>query len=108
MTEPRTGKRVQILNALAVEHAGYKEQRTSSGALIGNRLSDGAGLYLYITPAGAKSWRFSYRYPKGGKNHVVVYGAWPDLSLSEARKAHARARLQLANGLNPAAEKKKG
>lgn len=111
MTEPRKGKRVEILDALKVERATYKELRSegskNAGALLGNRLPDGRGLYLFITPTGAKSWRFDYRFPKGGKRHVVVYGAWPDVSLSEARKKHDAARLQLANGLNPAAEKKK-
>jgi hypothetical protein len=110
MTEPRKGKRVAILDALTVERATYKELRSegakNAGALLGNRLADGLGLYVFLSPTGGKSWRFDYRYPRGGKRHVIVYGSWPDLSLSEARKSHARARLQLANGLNPAEEKK--
>ena len=104
----KRGKQVELLDALQVERARYVEQRSTSGALAGNRLSDGAGLYLFITPNNAKSWRFEYRYPKGGKRHILVYGSFPDLSLAEVRRRHAKARLQLADGLNPAEERRKG
>lgn len=56
----------------------------------GYKLADGAGLYLYITPAGGKSWRANYM--RGGKQATRTYGRWPDLSLADARKAHAAAR----------------
>ena len=102
----KQGKRVQILTPLQVSETKYAEQRSSSGALTGNRLADGAGLYLFITPNGAKSWRFDFRYL--GKRRVLVYGSFPDLGLAAARQEHAKARLLLAQGLDPADEKKKG
>jgi len=67
----KRGKQVELLDALQVERARYVEQRSASRALAGNRLSDGAGLFLFVTPNNAKSWRFEYRYPKGGKRHIL-------------------------------------
>jgi integrase len=100
------GKRIEMLNALQVAEAKYVELRSKgSGALLGNQLADGAGLFLFITPNNSKSWRFQYRCD--GRRRVLVYGSYPDLSLKEARMAHAKARLQLAKGLDPADERKK-
>lgn len=56
----------------------------------GYKLADGAGLYLYIAPTGAKSWRANY--VRAGKQATRTYGRWPDLSLADARKAHVAAR----------------
>ena len=56
----------------------------------GYKLADSAGLYLYVTPTGAKSWRANYM--RAGKQATRTYGRWPDLSLADARKAHAAAR----------------
>lgn len=56
----------------------------------GYKLADSAGLYLFVTPAGAKSWRANYQ--RAGKQATRTYGRWPDLSLADARKAHAAAR----------------
>lgn len=67
-------------------------------------LSDGGGLYLAITPAGKKSWYYRYRY--SGKNKKLFFGAYPEISLSDARDHHFEARKQLANGQDPAAVKK--
>lgn len=54
------------------------------------KLTDGAGLYLFISPAGGKSWRANYT--KSGKQATRTYGRYPEMSLSEARKAHANAK----------------
>ena len=56
----------------------------------GYKLADGAGLYLFVTPAGAKSWRANYT--RAGKQATRTYGQYPALSLADARKAHAAAR----------------
>ncbi|MCW8182438.1 DUF4102 domain-containing protein, partial [Verminephrobacter eiseniae] len=55
------------------------------------------GLYLFVTPAGGKSWRANHL--REGKQATRTYGRWPDVSLAEARKAHAAAR----DGVVPAA-----
>lgn len=56
----------------------------------GYKLADSAGLYLFVTPAGGKSWRANY--VRAGKQATRTYGQWPALSLADARKAHAAAR----------------
>lgn len=39
------------------------------------RLFDGGGLYLHITPAGGKWWRFKYRFRK--KEKCLSLGTYP-------------------------------
>lgn len=56
----------------------------------GYKLADGQGLYLFITPAGGKSWRANYT--RDGKQATRTYGRYPAMSVAEARKAHASAR----------------
>lgn len=54
------------------------------------KLTDGHGLYLFVSPTGAKSWRANYT--AGGKQRTKTYGLYPAVSLADARKAHASAR----------------
>lgn len=54
------------------------------------KLTDGDGLYLFVSVAGGKSWR--YNYLKDGKQKTVTYGRWPEMGLSDARAAHRAAR----------------
>jgi integrase len=54
------------------------------------KLADAHGLYLFVSPTGAKSWRANYT--AGGKQKTTTYGRYPGLSLADARKAHAVAR----------------
>jgi integrase len=74
------------------------------------RLADGGGLYLEVSspgpksPAGSKLWRWKYRF--GGKEKRLALGQYPRVSLSEARRLHATARDQLANGFDPGAVRK--
>jgi hypothetical protein len=46
--------------------------------------SDGAGLYLSVGERGAKSWRYLYR--RGTKRTELGLGAYPAVSLCEARR----------------------
>ena len=66
--------------------------------------ADGGGLYLWITPAGGKFWRFKYRF--GGREKTLTLGQYPDLRLANARKKHQAAREQLANGDDPSEVKR--
>lgn len=68
------------------------------------KLADEKGLYLYITAQGGKLWRYDYRYE--GKRKTLSFGAYPDLSLSDARERHAEARKLLAAGADPMAQRK--
>jgi integrase len=54
------------------------------------KLADGAGLYLFVSVAGGKSWRANYT--KAGKQATRTYGRYPDMSLADARKAHSGAK----------------
>ena len=65
---------------------------------------DGGGLYLFVTPAGGKLWRWGYRYD--GKNKLMSFGKYPDVPLAEVRKKHANARAELAKGDDPMALRK--
>ena len=67
------------------------------------KLSDGGGLYVEVSPAGGKLWRYEYRFE--GKRKTLYIGRYPDISLQEARERHQEARKQLANGIDPAVSK---
>lgn len=54
------------------------------------KLTDERGLYLYVSPAGGKSWRANFS--AAGKQQTRTYGRYPAMSLAQARKAHAEAR----------------
>lgn len=68
------------------------------------KLSDEKGLYLLIQSSGSKLWRFDYRFI--GKRKTLAIGAYPDLSLAEARDKRDKARNLLANELDPSEAKK--
>jgi integrase len=67
-------------------------------------LSDGGGLYLHITPAGGKLWRYNYRF--GGKQKTITFGRYPEISLAEVREKHIAARRVLAAGTDPMEQRK--
>ena len=43
------------------------------------KLSDEKGMFLLITPAGGKLWRFKYRFE--GREKLLALGAYPAVSL---------------------------
>ncbi|MDR2141240.1 MAG: Arm DNA-binding domain-containing protein, partial [Deltaproteobacteria bacterium] len=47
------------------------------------KVADGAGLYLVITPAGNKIWRYNYQFE--GKGKTLTFGQYPVVELKEAR-----------------------
>lgn len=68
-------------------------------------LSDSQNLYLVIQPNGSKLWRFNYRFlDKQKKLHL---GGWPTISLAEARVRRDEAKKKIAEGIDPALEKKR-
>jgi len=68
------------------------------------RLYDERGLYLEISPAGGRWWRWKYR--AGGKEKRLSLGVYPDVSLREARLKRDEARKVLAAGSDPGEERK--
>jgi integrase len=59
------------------------------------KYSDGGGLYLFVTPAGAKVWRMSYRVNK--KPQTATFGPYPLVTLAAARKKRDEAKQALLN-----------
>jgi integrase len=69
------------------------------------KLYDDSGLLVVITPTGGKLWRFKYRF--GGAEKELSLGAYPDVSLRDARARRDEARSQIAAGADPGLEKKR-
>lgn len=63
------------------------------------KLSDAQGLYLLIKPNGSKLWHLKYRF--GGKEKKLAFGAYPAVSLANARKLREDARSVLSAGSDP-------
>jgi len=63
------------------------------------KMTDGGGLYLLISPSGGKLWRYDYRFD--GKRKTLALGSYPEIPLVEARIRHADARSQIAHGTDP-------
>ncbi len=68
------------------------------------KLSDAHGLYLLVKPAGSKLWQLKYRYQ--GKEKKLSFGAYPLIGLAKARELREKARVLLADGLDPAEKRK--
>jgi integrase len=68
------------------------------------KLSDGGGLHLLVQPTGSKLWRLAYRF--AGKQKTLALGAYPAVSLAEARGRRDDARKLLAKGVDPSAQRK--
>jgi len=67
------------------------------------KLTDSNGLYLNVSPAGSKVWR--YRYRIDGKEKLLTIGDYPDISLADARIARDDARREVKAGRDPSALK---
>ena len=68
------------------------------------KMYDGFGLFLLVTPSGGKLWNFKYRFE--GKEKKLSFGAYPEISLGKARQRREQARSLLANGVDPSATQK--
>jgi hypothetical protein len=68
------------------------------------KLADGGGLYLFVTAKGGKLWRLKYRYD--GKEKLLAFGSYPEISLADARQRREDARKLIANGVDPGEVKK--
>ncbi|CAJ0995419.1 tyrosine-type recombinase/integrase [Sodalis praecaptivus] len=65
------------------------------------KLSDGGGMYLEVTPRGAKYWRMKYYRPGDKKEDKLAFGVYPAVSLAEARAKRDEAKKLLAKRIDP-------
>ena len=80
-----------MLNDLRIRQAKARERDY--------KLSDYDGMYLLVSRAGGKLWRLGYRF--GGKQKSLSLGAYPTISLADARERRDAARKLIANGIDP-------
>lgn len=64
-------------------------------------MSDGDGLQLRVRINSSKKWNFNYHHPVTNKRINMALGAYPELSLAQARKKTVEARELLAIGIDP-------
>jgi integrase len=83
-----------MLTALAIQNAKPKEKPY--------KLSDGDGLHLLVNPNGSKLWRFRYQF---GKEKMLSFGSWPEVSLADARDRTSEARKLVAAGKDPSQQR---
>lgn len=69
------------------------------------KLFDGGGLYLNISPTGAKTWRLAYRI--NGRAQTMSFGPYPEVSLAQARSRRDQAKAALRDGADPMAPRRK-
>ncbi|EII6386702.1 tyrosine-type recombinase/integrase [Escherichia coli] len=63
------------------------------------KVSDSHGLYLRVKPGGSRHWYLKYRI--SGKESRIALGAYPAISLSDARQQREGIRKILALNINP-------
>ncbi len=68
------------------------------------KLVDANRLFLLVTPSGGKLWRWNYYYD--GKQKSMAFGAYPAVSLADARAKRDEAHGLLSDGCDPAVAKK--
>jgi len=65
------------------------------------KLSDGDGLQLWVKPNGSKLWMLDYIHLVSRKRSSISFGAYPSLSIADARKKRSEAKELIVNGFDP-------
>jgi integrase len=73
--------------------------RSAATIVEPGRHSDGDGLYLNVTPSGARSWLFMWKWD--GKRREMGLGSAAGVSLARARELASECRAQVAAGVDP-------
>ena len=68
------------------------------------KLADEKGLYLLVKPNGGRLWRYKYRH--AGIEKLLSFGAYPAVSLRDARERRDEARKLVANHIDPSVKRK--
>lgn len=69
-----------------------------------HKISDAGGLHLLVEKNGSRLWRQAYRFD--GKQRLIALGAYPAVSLADARTARDANKALLAKGVDPSAQRK--
>ena len=83
---------IKPLTAVQVQNAKPKDSMY--------KMFDGGGLFLQVNPSGGKYWKMKYR-KTDGKEGLLTFGGYPEISLEQARRMRDEARAQRASGLDP-------
>ena len=83
---------IKPLTAVQVQNAKPKDSMY--------KMFDGGGLFLQVNPSGGKYWKMKYR-KVDGKEGLLTFGGYPEISLEQARRMRDEARAQRASGLDP-------
>lgn len=68
------------------------------------KVTDGDGMYVYVSPSGTKSWRLDYTFV--GKRFTRTLGKYPQLTLAAAGNKRGQIKQMLEEGTNSVYEKK--
>lgn len=80
----------------AINKLNDSQIRAAKPRNSGYKLMDGGGLYVWVSPTGARSWRLAYRV--AGKAQTGTLGLYPLHSLADARKWRDETKRKLARG----------
>ncbi len=69
--------------------------------------SDGDGLTFTLSAKGTAAWILRYRVPGAKSQKEITLGRYPDMSLTKAREVAAAKRVEVQQGTDVAAEKRK-
>ena len=78
--------------------------RAAKGGEKPCKLFDTKGLFLLVTPQGSKLWRVKYRFAH--KDQLLSLGAYPEVTLKQARVGRDEVRRQVTAGIDPSAARK--
>ena len=79
--------------------------RAVKAATAPGRLFDGHGLFLLVTPGGAKIWK--QRITVNGRRQELGLGPYPVVTLAKAREVALANRRMVRDGLNPKTERRR-
>lgn len=85
-------RRVLPLTEVQIRNAKPREKPYS--------LTDGHGLYIEIMPSGSKLWRMKFPQRGRGENRLS-FGAYPVVTLQEAREKRLATQRLLSQGIDP-------
>jgi integrase len=96
-----------VLEAELLRDAAIKAAKPRESAY---RLGDSGQLYLQVTPSGGKHWRMNYTFGRNAAGKPVQktlsFGSYPVVTLLEARAKRDDAKRLLAQGKDPALERR--